>query len=146
MWQKNLPARRFYDSTGIVGYDGTLVPWPKAVAWPVADPGLTANRRIEVMTAHRSALAIAAVLIAGLLFVLDGKTGTLRAQTYSNPPPPCPVVTTGAVSGAARGAARGTLIGAISGNAGRGAAIGAAVGGIGGAARRATARANGACY
>jgi Glycine-zipper domain len=108
--------------------------------------GLTANRRIEVMTPHRSAPAIAAALIAASLFVFDGKTGTLLAQTTSNPPPPCPAVTTGAIGGAARGATRGVIIGAISGNAGRGAAIGAAVGGIGGAARRATARANGACY
>ena len=97
------------------------------------------------MMARRSR-AIAAALIAASLSVLDGTAATLRAQTTSYPPPPCPVVTTGAVGGAARGAARGTVIGAISGNAGRGAAIGAAVGGIGGAARRATARANGACY
>src|SRR5258707_515415 len=69
-----------------------------------------------------------------------------RWRDWDSPPPPCPAVTTGAVGGAARGATRGVVIGAISGNAGRGAAIGAAVGGIGGAARRATARANGACY
>ena len=70
------------------------------------------------MTAHGSASAIAAALIVASLFVFDGKTGKLLAQTTYNPPPPCPVVTTGAVGGAARGAARGTIIGAISGNAG----------------------------
>jgi hypothetical protein len=112
--------------------------------------GKMAKQRSEIMTARRSVRLMAVALVAASLFVLDGKTGMLGAQTNppppGAPPPPCPVVTTGAVGGAARGAARGTVIGAISGNAGRGAAIGAAVGGIGGAARRATARANGACY